>query len=101
MRVNRYLIKVNRISAWVLLIFMVVYIVTGYAWTDHIIMNLSLARHLHTGLKDYMILFFLVHALISTKFTLKRWKMPNEKLINLALILIGLTAYALVLTINA
>lgn len=99
-RINYYLIKANRISAWVLLVFMIVYIVTGYAWTDHIVMSTSLARHLHTDLTVYMVFFFLAHALISAKFALKRWKVQPERLVNVSLVLIGITAFALVLSVN-
>ena len=65
------LVKINRISAWALLIFMIVFLVSGYAWVDHIIMPVQQAKYLHTQLDMYLVFFFLVHVLINTKFTLK------------------------------
>jgi hypothetical protein len=36
---KQLLIRINRISAWTLLILMIAYIVTGYAWSQRIIMS--------------------------------------------------------------
>ncbi|VVB64309.1 Uncharacterised protein [uncultured archaeon] len=73
MKLNYILKKANRISAWLLLIFMIIYIISGYAWSNRILIPLNQAKYLHTTLDVYMIPLFLTHVLISTKFALKRW----------------------------
>jgi len=75
----RSLIRIRRISAWLLLIFMVIYIISGYAWSNRIIVPLYLARYLHTTLDIYMIPLFLAHVLIGTKFALKRHGIDHER----------------------
>lgn len=112
MRINRYLIKINRLSAWVLFALMIIFIITGYGWAFHVVMRPSEARNLHINLKDLLVFFFLVHVLISTKFTLKRWKIMNrlrvlnrweahhEKLVDISLLLIGLVAFSMVLSLS-
>jgi hypothetical protein len=75
---------------------MVIYIISGYAWTNRIIMPLYLARYLHTALDIYMIPLFLAHALIGTKFTLKRHGVqqvqlnPNKNQQNQCLVVVDL-----------
>ncbi|MCJ7444509.1 MAG: hypothetical protein MUO26_08270 [Methanotrichaceae archaeon] len=100
MKFNRILIRINRISAWLLLIFMVIYIISGYAWTNRILMPLYLAKYLHTALDIYMIPLFLAHVLIGTKFTLKRHGIHHDGIVDLAPLLIGVISYILVLMIR-
>ena len=100
MRFNRILLKASRISAWILLIFMILYIVTGYAWSNHILMNVSLARQLHTTMDVYMMPVFLTHVLISTKFMLKRHGIHYDWLVNIVLLSVGIVSYLLVLSIR-
>ncbi len=101
MNINRYLFRINRISAWVLLVFMILFLISGYAWADNIIMPVQQARWLHTRLDTYLVIFFLLHALISIKFALKRWKLRrHEIIVNISLSLIGLAAFASVLGIK-
>jgi len=97
---NRILTRLNRISAWILLIFMIIYIISGYAWTNRIIMPLYTARYLHTALDIYMIPLFLAHVLIGTKFTLKRHGIRHDEIVNLTLLTVGVIAYILVLMIR-
>jgi hypothetical protein len=52
-----------------LLIFMIVFIVSGYTWWKGIIITRQLARHIHSQLDTYLVFFFVMHTLISTKFT--------------------------------
>lgn len=112
MRINYYLVKINRLSAWILLVLMVVFIVTGYSWAFHVVMRPSEARYLHINLKELLVLFFLVHALISARFTIKRWKVMerlrvlnrweahHERLIDTSLLLIGLATFITVLSLS-
>jgi hypothetical protein len=100
LKFNRILIKINRICAWLLLIFMIIYIISGYAWTNRIIMPLYMARYLHTALDIYMIPLFLAHVLIGMKFTLKRHGVHHDRIVNLVFLSIGLASYVLVLMIR-
>ncbi len=113
MKINRYLVKINRLSAWILLALMVVFIITGYSWAFHVVMRPSEARYLHSGyLKELLVFFFLMHALISARFTLKRWKIMkrlrvlnrweahHEKLVDTSLLLIGLLALGSILSLS-
>ncbi|MBN1323866.1 MAG: hypothetical protein JW986_07720 [Methanotrichaceae archaeon] len=94
------LIKVNRISAWVLLVLMAIYIITGYAWSDRIIMSLREAVLIHTHLDLLLIPVFLVHAAIGTRLMLKRYRVGHQRLVDAALLSIALTSYALVLMVD-
>jgi hypothetical protein len=62
---------------------MLVFLVSGYAWVDHIIMPVQQAKYLHTQLDMYLVLFFLVHVLINTKFTLKLWRLGDGRIVML------------------
>jgi len=99
MNMNRILVRINRISAWSLLIFITIYMISGYAWTNHILMPVHQAMYLHTVLDIYMMPFFLAHVLIEMKFTLKRRGIQGMP-VNLALISVGLISYVLVLMVR-
>ncbi len=99
MNSDRYLLKLGRISAWILLVLMILFILSGYAWEDRIIMPMQLARWIHTELDVCLVFFFLVHSLISAKFALRRWKAGHERLINGLLLLIGSFSFLLILSI--
>ncbi len=83
-----------------MLIFMVLYMISGYAWVNRIIMSTTQAKYLHTVLDIYMMPIFLAHVLISTKFTLKRHGIHYDNLVNLILLSIGFVSYVLVLMIR-
>lgn len=68
---------------------MIIFLISGYAWGDHIIMSVQQAKYLHTQLDIYLVFFFLVHVLINTKFTLKRWRIGDGQIVNILLIGIG------------
>lgn len=100
MNPGRLLVKINRISAWILLVFMIIFLVSGYAWTNGIIMPLQQAKQLHTHLDLFLVFFFLVHVLISTRFTLARWRVGHGKLISGLLVIIGIVSFWLVLSVH-
>jgi hypothetical protein len=100
LKVGRILVKVNRISAWLLLILMIIFIVSGYAWWNRVLLSLQLARYLHTELDLLLVFFFLVHVLISARFTLARWKVGNRRLVDILLLATGLSFFWLVLSIR-
>jgi hypothetical protein len=97
---GRFLIKISRISAWLLLIFMVLFLVSGYAWVNRSIMPVQLAVWMHTRLDLFLVILLLLHVLISTKFTLKRWRVGHERIVNILLIIVGVAALWTVLLIR-
>lgn len=100
MKMGRILVKINRISAWFLLLFMIIFIISGYAWWNRILLSLQLARYLHTELDLLLVFFFLVHVLISTRFTLARWRVGHRMLVDLLLLSTGISFFWLVLSIR-
>ncbi|HOK58529.1 MAG TPA: hypothetical protein PK659_05540 [Methanothrix sp.] len=92
------LVRINRICAWILLALMVIFIVTGYSWHNHIIMNPRQAAQIHTTLDPVLVLFFLIHTMISVRFTLMRQGLRGRS-IDLLLLFIGLLSYLAVLRV--
>lgn len=101
MKYGRLLVKINRICAWMLLIFMILFIVSGYAWWNRIIMPLQKAVYIHTQLDTYLVFFFLMHVLISAKFTLARWRIGRGWLVDVILAMIGIASFWLVFVIRS
>ena len=79
---------------------MIIFLISGYAWNNGILLPLRQSKHMHTELDLYLVFFFLVHVLISTKFTLARWRVGHEKLVNLLLIAIGVLSFWSILGID-
>ena len=55
---------------------------------------------MHTELDLYLVFFFLVHVPPPTQFTLARWRVGHEKLVNLLLIAIGVLSFWSILGID-
>jgi len=99
MKTNRLLHRINRISAWALFVLMIVYIVTGYAWSQRIIMSPREAIYWHTNLDLFLVFFFLIHVLIGARFTLRRYGVKYG-IVNPALLVISLLAFVTVLQVS-
>jgi predicted heme/steroid binding protein len=66
--------KIDRIAAWVLLIGMMLYFITGYGMTKGII-DLAFATRVHADVLPIVVgIAFLVHAGYATRLALIRWK---------------------------
>ena len=100
MEFGRILVKINRISAWMLLIFMIIFLISGYAWWNDVLLPLRTARAMHTELDLFLVFFFLVHALISIRFSLVRWRVGHGQIVNLLLLATGIGAFWFVLSIR-
>jgi len=83
-----------------LLIFMIIFLISGYAWWNNVLLPLQQARSMHTELDLYLVFFFLLHVLISIRFTLARWRVGHAQTVNLMLIAIGILSFWLVLSIR-
>jgi hypothetical protein len=97
---GRMLVKINRISAWMLLIFMIIFLISGYAWWNRALLPLQQAMYMHTELDLFLVFFFLVHVLISIRFALARWRVGHGQAVNLLLIVIGILSFWAVLSIR-
>lgn len=88
---EKFLIKLNRFSAWVLLILIVLFIVSGYGMTKQIINPVS-AAYLHNKLLPiFLFVFFVLHVSISSSYTLRRWKVfSTAKAANIYVLIFGL-----------
>lgn len=75
---QKYLIKIDRISAWVLLLTVIAYAISGYGMTKGII-NPDFARKMHF---DYLAILTLIAFVIHTSYAihkaLKRWGIWNN-----------------------
>ena len=100
MTVGRLLVKINRICAWLLLVIMIIFLISGYAWSNRIILTLQQAKFMHTELDLLLVFFFLVHVLISAKFTLARWRVGHGRLVSGMLIIIGMAFFWFILSIR-
>ncbi|MFZ3149278.1 MAG: hypothetical protein WA137_09570 [Methanothrix sp.] len=100
MKVGRLLVKINRICAWMLLIFMIIFLISGYAWWNRTLLPLQKAVYMHTELDLFLVFFFLVHVLISIRFALARWRVGHGQTVNLLLIVIGILSFWFVLSIR-
>jgi uncharacterized membrane protein YphA (DoxX/SURF4 family) len=100
LKAGRLLVKINRICAWMLLIFMIIFLISGYAWWNRTLLPLQQARYMHTELDLYLVFFFLTHVLISIRFALARWRVGHEQLVNLLLIAAGILSFWFILSIR-
>ncbi len=77
-RLNYYLIKTARLSGWLLLPLMVIYIGTGFALCgmfgfSHLI-DLRTALEIHRVFDWPLVIAFAVHTSITTYFAMRRWR---------------------------
>jgi hypothetical protein len=97
---GRLLVKVNRFCAWMLLIFMIIFLISGYAWYNRTLLPLQMAKYMHTDLDLFLVVFFLTHVLISIRFALARWRVGHGRLTSLLLIAIGILSFWFILSIR-
>jgi hypothetical protein len=55
---------------------------------------------MHTNLDLFLVFFFLMHVLISIRFTLARWRVGHGPAVNLLLIAIGILSFWSILSIR-
>ncbi len=79
---------------------MIIFLISGYAWSNRILLSLQQAKYMHTELDLFLVVFFLVHVLISIKFALARWRVGHSQLVSVLLIAIGILSFWFVLIIR-
>jgi hypothetical protein len=76
--VNYFVMKVNRLSAWVLLALMAIYIVTGFALCGKLgvsrLIDTQTALFIHQMFDWPLVAALAVHAATSIYFAVKRWR---------------------------
>lgn len=94
---NYYLLKLNRVVAWILLFLFAVFAISGYgitnpnlvkALTGGIITKINAIR-LHRILDMPLFVLVVSHVLIELKFTLQRWGVRKGRLLNALLLIMG------------
>jgi hypothetical protein len=83
-----------------LLIFMIIFLISGYAWYNRTLLPLQTAINMHTDLDLFLVFFFLTHVLISIRFALARWRVGHGRLVNGLLIAIGFLSFWFILSIR-
>jgi len=79
---------------------MIVFLISGYAWWNRTLLPLQQAIYMHTNLDLFLVFFFLVHVLISIRFTLARWRVGHAQIVDLLLIVIGILSFLSVISIR-
>ena len=75
--INIYLVKIDRVSAWILFATMLAYFISGYGMTKGLI-NAEIAANLHNEwLPLIMILAFCVHTFYAIHLAFERWRIWN------------------------
>lgn len=105
---NYYLMKANRVIVWVLLLFMLMLVISGYGLTKP-----SLVRSLTGGRIDYqtalfihisldapLLVLLLIHVIIEVKFELMRLGFRNQKMLNLLMVLLGSVCIILIIYVE-
>lgn len=88
---EKFLLKLNRFSAWILLILIILFIISGYGMTKQII-DPVFATQLHNNiLPVFLFVFFVIHVAISSSYALRRWKIfKDSKSANIYAFVLGL-----------
>lgn len=93
---NYYLMKANRVIVWILLFLVLMLIISGYGLTKpSLIRSLTggmidyqTALFIHTSLDAPFLILLLIHVVIEIKFSLMRWGVKNQKLLNLLMLML-------------
>ncbi|MFZ5559305.1 MAG: hypothetical protein ACOZAL_00705 [Patescibacteria group bacterium] len=95
---DRFLIKLERFSAWVLLVLMILYVISGYGVTKGII-DPIFSKYLHDKLLAIpFFIFFILHVGIASRYALIRWRVfKTIKSANIYTIIFGLVFLTLFL----
>lgn len=82
-KIQRFLLKINRYSAWLLLPVIIIYLISGFAMTGRYgfnkLINARVGLTLHNFFHLPLIILFVIHVGISIYFASKRWKIFKKK----------------------
>ena len=81
--IHYYLLKTTRLSAWLLLLLMLLYILTGFVLCGEFgmsrWMDAQTALNIHRYFEWPLVAFFLIHASITIYFSFRRWGWIKSK----------------------
>jgi len=73
-KINYWLMKTVRVSGWLLLPLMILYILTGFSLTGELkLFDLRTASIVHRVFEWPLIVVFLTHAVTAIYFAMRRW----------------------------
>jgi uncharacterized membrane protein YqaE (UPF0057 family) len=92
--------RINRLIVWALLGLILLTLLSGYGLTNpRLITTITggLLDHntslfIHTTFDPYLTVLLFIHVLIELKFTFMRWGFKKESLLNILLLLLGITS---------
>ena len=88
MKVNRLLFKVHRFISWLLVPFMIIVAVSGYAYVRKVkFLHRGLAFQLHDTLDLPLFLLIVAHVVLAARFELMRFKVKGRIVDGLLLVL--------------
>lgn len=88
MKVDRLLYKVHRLISWILIPFMVIVVVSGYAYVRKIqFLHRGFAFELHDTLDLPLVLLILAHVVLALRFELMRFKIKGRIVDGILLVL--------------
>lgn len=98
MKINRLLFKLHRIISWVLVPFMTVIVLSGYAYTRKIqFIHRGRAFDLHDTLDLPLIVLLVAHVMLAARFELMRFKIKGKivdvLLLGLGIVLVLIAVY--------
>jgi hypothetical protein len=99
-----FLIKFGRLNAWLLIVFVILYFISGFGMIKSgMIYNITggiftrgVSLRIHEYLTLPMAFSFLCHTLIAIRFAMIRWKVKNKILLNYVFLGMGVIAFALI-----
>jgi hypothetical protein len=105
---NYYLMKANRVIVWILLLLVLMLIISGYGLTKPSLIrsftggmiDYQTALFIHTSLDAPFLILLLIHVVIEIRFSLMRWGVKNQKLLNLLMLILVLICLILIIYVK-
>jgi cytochrome b subunit of formate dehydrogenase len=77
------LLKIDKISCWILFVLMILFIISGYSligkYGMQSLMDRKTALLIHINLSELLVFFFILHSGIRIYFAVKRWQGKKVK----------------------
>ena len=76
---GKLLVGIDKIGMWILMALILLFVLTGYGMTKHI-MDPVLAKYIHTQLLPLpLLIFFCIHVVKGVRNQFKKWKLFNDE----------------------
>jgi hypothetical protein len=98
MKLDRILYRIHRYISWILVPFMIVVVVSGYAYTrDLTFLHRGYAYYLHETFDLPLFILLIAHVMLAARFELKRFKIKGQITDILLLVISVILATAVIL----